>query len=133
VERVSPALAIAVTDRIWPCVMLQWEWLGGLPPIRRAAIIGAGTWGTSLAVSLARAGLEVELGCRTREQAAVLASTRSNERYLPGVPLPDTIQILRASELELQAHDLVCLAVPARALPSVMAAHGERIPRRAGV
>src|SRR5689334_1313136 len=46
VEDASPELAKAVTDRIWPCVMLQWEWLGGLPPIRRAAIIGAGTWGT---------------------------------------------------------------------------------------
>ena len=65
VENASPALAGAVTDRIWPMVMLQWEWLGGLPPIRRAAIIGAGAWGTSLAVLLSRAGLEVELGCRT--------------------------------------------------------------------
>jgi 1-acyl-sn-glycerol-3-phosphate acyltransferase len=133
VERVSPALASAVTERIWPCVMLQWEWLGGLPPIRRAAVIGAGTWGTSLAVSLARAGLEVELGCRTHEQAAALSRTRTNERYLPDVRLPDGIRVARASELELQAHDLVCLAVPARALPSVMAAHGERIPSRAGV
>jgi glycerol-3-phosphate dehydrogenase (NAD(P)+) len=35
----APSLATAVTDRIWPCVMLQWEWLGGLPPIRRAAIV----------------------------------------------------------------------------------------------
>src|ERR1700751_2599390 len=42
VENASPALATAVTDRIWPCVMLQWEWLGGMPPIRRAAVIGAG-------------------------------------------------------------------------------------------
>ena len=33
-------LAAAVTDRIWPNVMLQWEWLGGLPPLRRAAVIG---------------------------------------------------------------------------------------------
>jgi len=33
VEDPSRALAAAVTDRIWPCVMLQWEWLGGLPPI----------------------------------------------------------------------------------------------------
>src|SRR6202022_2715213 len=56
VEGASPALAQAVTERIWPCVMLQWEWLGGLPPIRRAAIVGAGAWGTSLAVSLSRAG-----------------------------------------------------------------------------
>src|SRR5579875_736906 len=113
VENASPSLAGAVTDRIWPCVMLQWEWLGGLPPLRRAAVIGAGTWGTGLAVALARA--------------------RVNETYLPGVELPEAVRPVRAAELELGGHDLVCLAVPARALPAVMAAHGERIPRRAGV
>src|SRR5438067_9717943 len=43
-EDASPGLATAVTERIWPCVMLQWEWLGGLAPIRRVAIIGAGSW-----------------------------------------------------------------------------------------
>jgi glycerol-3-phosphate dehydrogenase (NAD(P)+) len=133
VEHASPALAQAVTDRIWPCVMLQWEWLGGLPPIRRAAIVGAGSWGTSLAVSLARVGFEVELGCRTHEQAQALDRDRENAAYLPGVELPPRIHIKRAAELELGGHDLVCLAVPARALPTVMAAHGERIPRRAGV
>ncbi len=133
VEHASPALAGAVTDRIWPCVMLQWEWLGGLPPIRRAAIIGAGTWGTSLALTLARAGLEVDLGCRTHEQAATVTGTRANDAYLPGHELPQSVRVMRASELELATHDLICLAVPARSLPSVMAAHGERIPRRAGV
>jgi glycerol-3-phosphate dehydrogenase (NAD(P)+) len=133
VQGASPALAGAVTDRIWSCVMLQWEWLGGLPPIRRAAILGAGSWGTSLAVCLARAGFEVDLGCRTHEQAAALAATRENEVYLPGIPLPDSIRVIRAAELELGGHDLVCLAVPARALPVVLAAYGERIPRRAGV
>ena len=133
VEQVSPALAGAVTDRIWPCVMLQWEWLGGLPPIRRAAIIGAGSWGTSLAVHLAHAGLEIELGCRTDEQAQALREARENDRYLPGVRLPDSVRIGRAADLELGAHDLICLAVPARGLPGVLAAHGERIPRRAGL
>jgi glycerol-3-phosphate dehydrogenase (NAD(P)+) len=133
VEQPSPALASAVTERIWPCVMLQWEWLGGLPPIRRAAIVGAGTWGTSLAISLARAGFEVELGCRTREQAEALAEHRENVVYLPGITLPDSIRVARASQLELGGHDLVCFAVPARSLPGVLAAHGERIPRRAGL
>ncbi|MBV8430010.1 MAG: 1-acyl-sn-glycerol-3-phosphate acyltransferase [Solirubrobacterales bacterium] len=133
VEQASPALAGAVTDRIWPCVMLQWEWLGGLPPVRRAAVVGAGTWGTALAVALARAGLDVELGCRTPEQVAELDEKRVNETYLPGFELPDSVKVVRASELELGAHDLICLAVPARALPAVMAANGERIPRRAGV
>jgi glycerol-3-phosphate dehydrogenase (NAD(P)+) len=133
VEPASPALAGAVTDRIWPCVMLQWEWLGGMPPIRRAGVIGAGSAGTSLAVLLARAGFEVELGARTREQAAALAVSRTNPAYLPDTRLPDSITTLPAAELELQSYDLICLAVPARALPAVMAAHGENIPRHAGV
>jgi 1-acyl-sn-glycerol-3-phosphate acyltransferase len=133
VEGASPALAQAVTERIWPCVMLQWEWLGGLPPIRRAAIVGAGAWGTSLAVALARAGFEVDLGCRTADQAAVIREKRVNQRYLPDVVLPEAVTVMRAAELELCGHDLVCLAVPARALPSVLAAHGEAIPRRAGM
>jgi 1-acyl-sn-glycerol-3-phosphate acyltransferase len=133
IDNASPALAGAVTDRIWPMVMLQWEWLGGMPPIRRAAVIGAGAAGTSVAVLLARAGFEVDLGSRTQEQADVLRSTRTNDGHLPNVELPETINITRASALELELHDLICLAVPARALPAVMAAHGDKIPRRAGV
>jgi glycerol-3-phosphate dehydrogenase (NAD(P)+) len=133
VENPSKALAGAVTDRIWPCVMLQWEWLGGLAPVRRVAIIGAGTWGTSLAVCLARAGLEVDLGCRTQDQALILQGSRENARYLPGVTLPDSVRILRASDLSPEGHDIVCLAVPAKALPAVLAAHGGRISSRVGV
>jgi glycerol-3-phosphate dehydrogenase (NAD(P)+) len=129
----SRELAGAVTERIWPCVMLQWEWLGGLPPIRRAAIIGAGTWGTSLAVSLARAGVEVDLGCRTHEQVEAVQTARVNTAYLPDIPLPDSIRVTRAADLDLEGADLVCLAVPARSLPGVLAAHGERIPRAAGL
>jgi glycerol-3-phosphate dehydrogenase (NAD(P)+) len=133
VDRPSPALAGAVTDRIWPCVMLQWEWLGGLPPLRRVAIIGAGSCGTSLAVSLAHAGLEVDLGCRTHEQAAMLTADRENSSYLPGVRLPDAVRAVHAAELRLGDHDLICLAVPAGALPNVVAAHGEQITPGAGV
>ena len=133
VDSASPRLAGAVTDRVWPMVMLQWEWLGGLPPIRRVAIIGAGAWGTSLAVLLARAGLEVELGTRTREQVAAMEAKRRNDAYLPGITLPESVRIARASELDLADADLVCLTVPARALPNVLAAHGQRIPQRAGV
>ncbi len=133
VEEPSKALAGAVTDRIWPCVMLQWEWLGGLPPVRRVAIIGAGSWGTSLAVCLARSGLEVELGCRTHEQAQAVRDSRENSRYLPGVRLPDAVRVVRASELNLAGQDIVCLAVPAKALPGVLAAHGGQISRRVGV
>src|SRR5215210_5346847 len=117
VEEASPQLAAAVTDRIWPNVMLQWEWLGGLPPLRRAAVIGAGSWGTALAVMLARAGLEVELGCRTREQAEALAAARVSD----GIELPDGVRVVPAAALEPARHDLVCFAVPADALPAALA------------
>src|SRR4051794_31200225 len=133
VSEASPQLAAAVTDRIWPCVMLQWEWLGGLPPLRRAAVVGAGSWGTSIAVMLARAGIEVDLGTRTAEQAAALSRARVNERYLDGVDLPDNVRVLRSADLELSRHDLVVLAVPASGLPAAVAEHGSRISPRAGV
>src|SRR5207248_8685032 len=100
---------------------------------RRVAIIGAGAWGTSLAICFAQAGLEVDMGCRTHEQAQAVGSSRENSRYLPGVQLPEAIRVLRAADLRLEGYDMVCLAVPANALPAVLAAHGERISRRVGV
>jgi len=130
VERPSAALAKAVTDRIWPCVELQWEWLGGTPPLRRVAVIGAGSWGTSLAIALARGGTQVELGCRTEEQARELGAERENRRYLPGVRLPDTVRVARAGTLELREADLVCLAVPTRDLPVAMGEIGDRLGAR---
>jgi 1-acyl-sn-glycerol-3-phosphate acyltransferase len=133
VDNASPQLAAAVTDRIWPNVMLQWEWLGGTPPLRRAAVIGAGSWGTAVAVMLARAGLDVDLGCRTAEQAEGIAAGGVNERYLSGVVLPQRVTAMRASELELSRHDLVCFAVPAASLPAAVAAHGGAIAPRTGV
>jgi 1-acyl-sn-glycerol-3-phosphate acyltransferase len=133
VERPSPSLAGAVTDRIWPCIELQWEWLGGMPRLRRAAVVGAGATGTALAVALARAGLEVDLGARTAGHAARVAAAGCNERDLPGVPLPDGVNVVRAADLELDHHDLVAFAVPGAQLPAAVAAHGERIPARAGV
>jgi glycerol-3-phosphate dehydrogenase (NAD(P)+) len=133
VEAPSRQLAAAVTDRIWPCVMLQWEWLGGLPPLRRAAVVGAGSWGTAVAVMLARAGLEVDLGARTADQAGRVSEARVNEQYLPGVELPANVNVMRASELELSRHDIVCFAVPAGSLPAAVAAHAGAVPPRAGV
>jgi 1-acyl-sn-glycerol-3-phosphate acyltransferase len=129
----SPQLARAVTSRLWPCIELQWEWLGGTPPLRRAAIVGAGAWGTGLAVALARAGVEVELGCRTQEQVDAIERDGVNEHYLPGVPLRDSVTVTRASELALDRADLVCFAVPAAALPVAVGAHAEAIAPGSGV
>ncbi|MGH2964281.1 MAG: 1-acyl-sn-glycerol-3-phosphate acyltransferase [Solirubrobacterales bacterium] len=132
-EHPSPALAATVTARIWPNVELQWEWLGGLPPLRKAAVIGAGSWGTAMAVLLARGGLEVQLGTRSDEKAAEIEAKRENTHYLPGVALPEAIAVKRGAEIELAGVDLVCLAVPSAALPAAVGSLGDRIGSRAAV
>lgn len=132
-ENPTATMASAVVDRIWPCVQLQWEFLGGEPPVRRAAIVGAGSWGTALAVALARGGVRVQLGARTPDQAEALRDARQNERYLPGVTFPDLVEVTTAAQLDLESADLVCLAVPSRAIPAAVAALGDRIPPTAGV
>jgi glycerol-3-phosphate dehydrogenase (NAD(P)+) len=129
----SPALAETVTARIWPNVELQWEDLGGLPPMRRAAVIGAGSWGTAVAVLLARGGLDVQLGARTPERAAEMAAERENSRYLPGVALPESLRVRAASEIELAGLDLICLAIPSSSLPQAVGSIADRVGDRAAV
>ena len=129
----SPALAETVTARIWPNVQLQWEDLGGLPPMRRAAVIGAGSWGTAVAVLLARGGLEVQLGARNAERVAEMVAVGENKRYLPGVPLPETIDVRPASAIELDGLDLICLAIPSKSLPQAVGAIADRVGGRSSI
>lgn len=131
-ENPSPSLAASVTSRIWPNIELQWEWLGGLPPMRKAAVIGAGSWGTAVAVLLARGGVEVQLGCRTAEQAEEINAHRESS-YLPGVTLGSAISIKRAADIEVGGLDLVCLAVPSASLPQAVGSLSDRIGARTAV
>jgi 1-acyl-sn-glycerol-3-phosphate acyltransferase len=129
----SKALAETVTARIWPNVQLQWEDLGGLPPMRRAAVIGAGSWGTAVAVLLARGGLEVQLGARTPERVAELVEQGENRRYLPDIALPESIDVRPASEIELAGLDLICLAIPSKSLPQAVGTIADRVSGRSSV
>ena len=132
-EDPSRGLASTVTARIWPNVELQWEDLGGLPPMRRAAVIGAGSWGTAVAVLLARGGLEVQLATRSATQAAEIEEARENHRYLEGVRLPDSVRVRQASEVELAGLDLVCLAIPSGSLPQAVGAIADKVSARSAM
>ncbi len=58
----------------------------------RVAILGAGSWGTTLATILARdARRDVILWARDADQARALAAERENKRYLPGIRIPDAV------------------------------------------
>jgi glycerol-3-phosphate dehydrogenase (NAD(P)+) len=90
------------------------------PGARRATVIGAGSFGTALAVLLARGGLRTTLQARTIEQAATLDSERQNTVYLPGVELPAQLRI-EPAEAGVERADYVFLAVPSRGLAEVIA------------
>ncbi len=132
-ENPSQELAVEVTNRIWPRVELQWEWLGGLPPMRKAAVIGSGAWGTAVAVLLAKSGMDVELGTRTVEQAELVDGDRRNERYLPEVDLPPELSVRAAATIELSGQDLIVFAIPSKELPNAVAQAADRIGQRSAV
>jgi glycerol-3-phosphate dehydrogenase (NAD(P)+) len=83
-------------------------------PVRRASVIGAGSFGTALAVLLERAGVRTTLVCRTEEQAREIDRERENKRYLPGVALPRGMSIRWMADPHLARSDAVFVAVPSR-------------------
>jgi len=96
-------------------------------------VIGAGSFGTAVAVLLARGGLRTTLQTRTTEQATQLASDRENRVYLPGVELPRELRI-ESAEAGLARADYVFLGVPSTQLGTAintLEQHG--LPGRAAV
>lgn len=98
-----------------------------LPPqlSRRAVVVGAGSFGTAVAVLLARGGLRTTLQTRTAAQAEQLVADRENVAYLPGVELPPTLRI-EPLDAGLARADYVFLGVPSAGLRDVIAALPER-------
>jgi len=90
----------------------------------RAAVMGAGSWGTALAVLLSGKGVDTVLWGRNAEAIARMRESRENERYLPGVRLPDPLR-LTSDPAEVRDRDLV-LAVPTRAQREVARGVAER-------
>ena len=86
-------------------------------------LLGAGAWGTALAVSAAPRH-DVALWARDPAQADALRSTRDNTRYLPGVPLPASLRIVSDAQSGLPAlcadADLVVIATPMAGLRGLL-------------
>ena len=84
----------------------------------RAVVVGGGSWGTAFSRLLADRGHEVTLACRDPEQAAAIADTGRNPRYLTNVDLRDVAAV---HDVPAGA-ELYVLAVPSRAFAEVAAA-----------
>ena len=85
------------------------------------AVLGAGSWGTALAMQLARVGHRVRLWTRDAEQAAAMRATRVNERFLPGIELAESIVPFDDLDLACDGADRLLIAVPSSGFDATLA------------
>ena len=81
--------------------------------MKKVGVVGAGAWGTALAVTAARAGSEVTLWAREPEVVASINKRQVNEMFLPGVKLPDTVHAVNDLEAML-VQDALLMVAPAQ-------------------
>lgn len=82
----------------------------------RVCVVGTGTWGTTLALLLCRKGLPVALWARTAQEADELRSARENKTFLPGIKLPDSLNVTASIEEAIEGCRLLLLVVPAQTM-----------------
>ena len=83
-------------------------------------VIGAGSWGTTLARVLAGNGFPVQLWCFEEETAGQIRADRENRNFLPGVRLPATIESVTDLSEALQQKELLLLAVPSHVFRGIL-------------
>ena len=88
--------------------------------MKRAAVLGAGAWGTALAKLLSDKGEKVVLHTRRPDLSAQVARTHENERYLPGIRLAPELEVTGDLDRALAGADMVVLAVPSHAVRGVV-------------
>jgi glycerol-3-phosphate dehydrogenase (NAD(P)+) len=86
------------------------------------AVIGAGSWGTALAIQLAREGHPTELWGRDREQLIAMRKARRNQRYLPEAAFPDNLTVATDLAAVLTGARDALIAVPSHAFRATLEA-----------
>jgi glycerol-3-phosphate dehydrogenase (NAD(P)+) len=86
----------------------------------KIAVIGAGSWGTALAIQLARGGNHSLLWGRNATEMALMRQQACNQRFLPGIMFPDTLQVDHDLQRVVDQSEEVLLAVPSHAFAEVL-------------
>src|SRR5262245_54219752 len=97
-------------------------------PADRAAVIGAGSWGTALAIHLGGSGREVTLWGRDAALMSEMAARRANPTYLSEYPFPPALEPVQTIDAALAGARYVIFAVPSHGLRGVARSAAPRIP-----
>lgn len=84
------------------------------------AVLGAGSWGTALALLLQGKGHHVNLWMRNREQYQEMCETRENKHYLPGVHIPEELKLFTDLEEAVRNVEIILVSVPTQSVRGVM-------------
>ena len=87
---------------------------------RSVAVLGAGSWGTALAVQLARNGVPTTLWGRSPQAVVEMATARRNTRYLPDLELPGSLQLSAMIEPTVRDAGTILIAVPSHAFAALL-------------
>ena len=90
-----------------------------MPSMATTAVLGAGSWGTALALQLSRNGHGTQIWDCDTGLIGTLQSERCNRRYLPDQPLPDSLSAHHDLQAALSGTELVLIAVPSHAMRGV--------------
>ncbi|MDC0667233.1 NAD(P)H-dependent glycerol-3-phosphate dehydrogenase [Nannocystis radixulma] len=90
------------------------------PPPPTVAVLGAGSWGTALALHCARRGLVTRLWTRSHEHFEAMAAAGVNARYLPEFPFPDNLSVEHDLGRALAGAGFVILAIPSHGLRATL-------------
>ena len=82
----------------------------------KVAVVGNTTWGTTLAIVLARNGVSTTLLCRGQAEAQMLQRDRQNKRFLDGVPFPSSLAVTANWQEVIGDSEVILFAVPSRTL-----------------
>ncbi|MFT7486135.1 MAG: glycerol-3-phosphate dehydrogenase (NAD(P)+) [Candidatus Paceibacteria bacterium] len=96
--------------------------------ISKALVLGDGSWGTTLALCLARNGVKTTLWSAFQEQAEELRETRENKRFLPGIRLPDDLEFSADPHSAAEGVELVISVVPTQYLRGVAQRFEDALP-----
>ena len=98
-------------------------------PYNKVTVIGAGSWGTALAVTLARAGCTTMIYGRDGSVIDEINAHHTTERFLPGVQLPQSLLGIKDMPFALERSDAILIVVPSRSVRSVARQVAEHAPK----
>lgn len=87
---------------------------------RKISVLGSGSWGTALAIHLAKQGHHIHLWGRDEETIKEIENAKENKKYLPGVKIPETIKAVTDIEEVAKVSDVIILSVASQGIRNVL-------------